>query len=440
MPTALLESSDTTPLPLATNHSALPEKLFFGLPSNPRSRRIVLILWLLVFAAMPVWIAFDSPGWDLDVCYSAIRSVIAGGDPYTDGIAMLQHFHAQPALHPEATPPFIYVYSPLTLPFLRVIGALPIWLGGLYWFIYIPAVLAQIWVGLQAAEGSERRYFVYLAPLAAFFPGLLADGTVLSGNVAHILYGLILLAAVVGWRRGSWRWFYIATLAASCIKAPFLMLLAIPLLSARRQWLPTAITGSLGVALFALPSLIWPALFKHYLKAVELMFSYSHDFGCSPSGLFSDFLWSQGVPYARPGFVFYLWYAIPLFLILLYLSRSFMRGGFSIHQWIPVLLTGVVLLNPRLIEYDVAALALPLALIGWRVVSSCTTHRNAIIVLSVLFVIANCFAAHRWELRKMIDGPLLVLFFMAGSLNLLLLSSESAARARQDQEARLSTV
>jgi hypothetical protein len=105
-----------------------------------------------------------------------------------------------------------------------------------------------------------------------------------------------------------------------------------------------------------------------------------------------------------------------------------------------VLLPGVVLLNPRLIEYDVAALALPLALIGWRVVSSCTTHRNAIIVLSVLFVIANCFAVHRWELRKLIDGPLLVLFFLAGSLNLLLLSRESAARARQDQEPRVATV
>jgi hypothetical protein len=293
---------------------------------------------------------------------------------------------------------------------------------------------------MQAAEGSERKYFVYLAPLAPFFPGLLEDGTVLSGNVAHILYGLILLAALVGWRRGSWHWFYIAVLAASCIKAPFLTLLVIPLFSARRQWLSTAITGSLGVALFALPSLIWPALFKHYLKAVELLFSYSHDFGCSPSGLFSDFLWSRGVLYERSSFVFYLCYAIPLFFLLLYLSKSFLRGSFSIHQWVPVLLTGVVLLNPRLIEYDVAALALPLALIGWRVVSSCTTHRNAIIVLSVLFVIANCFAVRGWELRKMIDGPLLVLFFMAGSLNLLLLSRESAARAWQDQEARVSTV
>jgi hypothetical protein len=131
----------------------------------------------------------------------------------------------------------------------------------------------------------------------------------------------------------------------------------------------TAITASLGVALFALPSLIWPALFKHYLKAVELTFSYGSDFGCSPSGLFSYFLWSRGVPYTRSGFVFYLCYAIPLFFLLLYLSRNFLRGSFSIHQWVPVLLTGVVLLNPRLIEYDVAALALPLALIGWRVIT-----------------------------------------------------------------------
>jgi hypothetical protein len=386
------------------------------LPQNPRSRRIVLIIWILAFVAMPVWIAFDPPGWDLDVYYAAIHSLAAGHDPYADSIAKLEHFHSQIALHPAATPPFIYVYSPLTLPFLRIIGTLPIWLSrDVYWLIYLAAVLAQIWVGMQAVEESERRYFVYLAPVAPFFPGFLADGTILSGNVAHILYAIILLAAFVGWRRGSWKWFYLATLAASCVKAPYLSLVVIPILSARKQWLPAAITVFTGISLFAIQRLIWPSLFEHYLESVKLMFSYSHDFGCSPAGLFSDLLYHYGIPYSFASAIFYLCYALPLFGVLFYLSRYFLRGNFSLSQWIPVLFVGVILLNPRLIEYDVAPLALPLTLIGWRFLSTFTTPPKTILFLSLFFTVANLITVHSWELRKVIDSPLLVSFFIAGA-------------------------
>ena len=386
----------------------------------PRRRGIVLVFWILVFAAMPVWIAFDSPGWDLAIYHTAIRALAAGHDPYADAIAIQQLFHSQLALHPNAQVPYSYVYSPITLPLLRLIGEFPIWLSGsVYWLVYLAGILAQIWVAMKATTDTERRYFIYLAPVAAFFPGFLANGTVLSGNVAYILYALVLLAAVRGWRRGSWHWFYLATLAASCVKAPLLSLVVIPILSARRQWLPAGITTAAGVALFAIQPLIWPTLFKHYLQAVELQFRYNRDFGCSPSGLFSGVLYDRGIPYSPASFIFYLCYAIPLFALLLYLSRRFLSGGFSLKQWIPVLLVGVILLNPRLIEYDVAPLALPLALIAWRFLSSFTTPARTILVLSIFFAVANAFALYSWDLRKLIDGPLLVLFFLAGSWNLL---------------------
>lgn len=385
-----------------------------------RRRGIVLGFWILVFAAMPVWIAFDTPGWDLAIYHTAIRALAAGHDPYADAIAIQQLFHSQLALHPNAQVPYSYVYSPITLPLLRLIGEFPIWLSGsAYWLVYLAGILAQIWVGMQATEDTERRYFIYLAPVAAFFPGFLANGIVLSGNVAYILYALVLVAAVLGWRRGSWHWFYLATLAASCVKAPLLSLVVIPILSARKQWLPAGITTAAGVALFAMQPLIWPTLFKHYLQAVELQFRYNRDFGCSPSGLFSGVLYDHGISYSPASFIFYLSYAIPLFALLLYLSRRFLSGGFSLKQWIPVLLVGVILLNPRLIEYDVAPLALPLALIAWRFLASFTTPARTILFLSIFFAVANAFALYSWDLRKLIDGPLLVLFFLAGSWNLL---------------------
>jgi hypothetical protein len=383
-------------------------------------RTSVVVLWILVFVAMPIWIALDSHGWDLAVYHEAIRSLAAGHDPYSDAMAIQQVFHSQIARHPNASPPYSYVYSPITLPLLRLIGAFPAWLSAsAYWLVYIAAVLGQIWVGMQAVEDSERRYFVYFAPVSAFFPGLLANGTILSGNIAYILYALVLLTAVIGWRKGSWHWFYLAVLAASCVKAPLLSLVVIPVLSARRQWIPAGITTAAGAALFAMQPLVWPTLFKHYLQAVELQFSYNHDFGSSPTGLFSEVLTNHGIPYSIPSIIFYACYALPVFATLLYLSRQFLRGSFSLTQWIPVLLVGVILLNPRLIEYDVAPIALPLALIGWRFLATFNRPSKTILIFSVFFAITNAFALYSWDLRKMIDGPLLVLFFIAGSWNLL---------------------
>ena len=383
-------------------------------------RRMVWAFWLLVLAAMPVWIHFDTPGWDVAIYHSAIMALAAGHDPYADAIAVQTLFHQQMALHPHADPPYSYVYSPLTLPLLRAIGVVPGWMsGGIYWLVYAAGVLAEIWVGMWAVEDNERRYFLYVAPVAAFFPGLLANGIVLSGNVAYILYAAVLGAAVLGWRRGRWGWFYAVVLAASCVKAPLLSLAVIPVLSARRQWVPAGIIVAAGGALFAMQPIVWPVLFRHYLQAVELQFSYNRDFGCSPAGLFSGVLFDRGIPYSPASMIFYFCYAVPLFGVLLRLSREFLRGAFSLKRWIPVLLVGVILLNPRLIEYDVAPLAIPLALIGWRFLRSVMVGRTAVLVFIVAFVVANGFALTGWEVRKLIDGPLLLAFFAAGCWGLL---------------------
>lgn len=389
------------------------------LQQSLRSRNIVRVLWLLVLIAMPIWIANDAPGWDAAIYHTAMKALAAGHDPYADAIAIQQAFHVEKALHPDAPPPYSYVYSPITLPILRLINAFPIWLSGsLYWLVYLGGVLAEIWVGMQAVEASERRYFVFLAPVAAFFPGFLANGIVLSGNVAYILYALVFLAAVFAWRRGRWLWFYLAVLAASCVKAPLLSLAVVPILTTRKQWLPTGLTVAAGIGLFAIQPLLWPTLFKHYLQAVELQFSYNRDFGCSPSGLLSGILYDHNIPYSPASFIFYLCYALPLFVLMLYLSRQFLRGAFSLKQWIPVLLVGVILLNPRLIEYDVAPLALPLALIAWRFLAARTTTAKTILYLAIFFAVTNALALTSWELRKLIDGPLIVVFFLAGCWDL----------------------
>lgn len=284
--------------------------------------------------------------------------------------------------------------------------------------LYIGGTIALLWVTMLAALPEERRHFLYVAPISIFFPGLLANGTIMSGNVAYILYGCVLLGAALGWRRDRWLWFYLSVLVASCVKAPMLSLVLIPVLSVRRQWLAAGVTALVGLALFAVQPLIWPTLFHNYLQAIDLQVRSYRDFGCGPAGLFSGILYDSHLSYSRAGLIFYLCFAVPLLGFLLYLSRLFLRGRFSFQQWLPVMLVGIMLLNPRIIEYDLAALGVSLALIAKRFLVSITSPKRSIVLFAVSFFIANAFAVTDWKLWKTIEGPLLVFLFLAGSWTL----------------------
>jgi hypothetical protein len=402
---------------LNTKHLLLPvrtEKLRLGLMI------LLIVFWAMSFAAVPIYTLFEKPAWDVVIYLHGVDSIRAGHDPYSDAIAIQQAFHQTKALHPDAQVPYSYVYSPITLPILHLVAITPLWLSGLfYWLLYAACLLAQAWGGLQLANAKERRVFLFFAPIAGFFPGLLANDNLWSGNIAYVLYGTIILCAFIGWRRGNWNWFYLAVVAASCVKAPLLSLLVIAPLSAPRQWLRTSLAASAGLFLFAAQPVLWPSLFSHYLQAVELQFSYNRDFGSSPAGLFSGYLFDHNIPYSPACYFFFLGYAIPLFALLVYLSRQYFRGRFTLSQWLPVLLVGVILLNPRILEYDEILLALPLALIAWRFFACLAPTRWAIVLTVTTFLTANCIAYQSWSIWKLTEGPLLVVFFSAGCWTLL---------------------
>jgi hypothetical protein len=394
------------------------------------SRRIFIGMWLALVVAMLVWTHFEIPGWDLQVYTAAIHSLRAGHDPYADAMAIQQAYHDKFGDPNGGARPYCYVYSPITLPALRLIGKLPLWFSGrMYWLVYIFAILGQLWIALQFVGESERRYFVYLIPAVPFFPGLLQNGVVLSGNIAYILYFAVFGCALVGWRRGTWTWFYAAVLAASCVKAPLLSLVVIPVLSAPKQWLRAGLTTAAGIGLFAIQPLLWPSLFKNFLKAVDLQFLYNRDFGCSLAGFFSDALFRMGLPYSPAALIFYLCYAVPLFVLLLHLSRRYLRGGISLNQWAPVLLVGVILLDPRIMEYDVTPITLMLTLILWRFFASFTTTAKTILYLAIVFAVTNGIAGFGWYVRKIVDAPLLILVFAAGCWTLWRQSETEASGA-----------
>ena len=160
-------------------------------------------------------------------------------------------FHQRLATNPAEPRPFVYVYSPLTLPLLRVLALFPGSLVGLLYAIAVAVGAAiQLWAGFQMADQRERRWLLFVLPAVVFFPGLVTDDVILSGNVAYLLYGGILLGATAGLEAGA------VDLVLHCradrirFKTPFLAFLAFPVLIDARQWVRSGMTAVAGVLIF----------------------------------------------------------------------------------------------------------------------------------------------------------------------------------------------
>ncbi|QMV17730.1 DUF2029 domain-containing protein [Granulicella sp. 5B5] len=384
--------------------------------------KLARFFWCLSILSIVIWslIPSYSKGWDIAVYKNAVLSLRAGHDPYADAIAVQEAYQLNPRAYQPGVPiPFSYVYSPITLPVLRAVGALPFAVtGAIYWAVFFALILLGLWATMQLVQPSERGVFGMLAPFAIFFPGMLANDIFFSGNVAYLLYGLVFAAAVRGWRRGRWTLFYVAVLLAGCCKTPMLTLLAIPVFSARRQWLAAIATGAAGMASFLLQPVVWPQLFHHYLEAVELQFRFNRDFSSSPAGLITNALFFH-VPYRITSAVSYLAYAVVIVAVLFALSRRYLAGRLTLEQFGPVLLLGTILLNPRIMEYDIAPITIPVALIVWRLAKRSRSTLQATIWMTAIFAAINYLAVRDhagltnppWKLTA---GCFLSLVFVAG--------------------------
>jgi len=342
-----------------------------------RGRWIAGLLWAVAVGSVVGMAIFLPFGWDAKDYLAALAQYPA----YVSGQAGSS-----------------LAYSPLfMIPVMGVARLLPLWLTvAVFGVAYFSGWLLQLWVGMQCATPDERRILRYAAPIIAFFPGLLVSDVIASGNLAYILYGVMLGAAALGWKRGHWNWFYLAVLAAGCVKVHLLTMLAIPLLCGRRPWRRSVGMGAAGLAIYALQCRIWPQAFHLYLNSLKIMSQSRRDFGCGPAGNLARVLQSRGLPHETPCIVLYLAFASVMFLILLSLSRLYREQRISFESWAPVMLLGVVLLNPRILPYDFAAVTLPMAIIAWRCLredgGNCLTPRvigAAVVLLAMNFAVAG---------------------------------------------------
>lgn len=351
--------------------------------------------WIAAIAAVIILGCTGPLGWDAQGYWDAVQTVHHGADPYAKDLAALQAYQGKLAANPAERQPFVYVYSPTTLPLLRLLGALPGWLLAVLYgaAVALGAILA-LWAGFQLADESERPFLALVAPALIFFPGLVADDVILSGNVAFPLYGMILAAATLGWKRGRWFWFYAAVVVASIFKTPFIALVAFPVLIDRKQWISSCRTAVAALLLFAAQVRLFPATFPEYLSSVRLVFDWMHDFGYGPAGTLARALWSPGQSPALLVTILHLVFVGGMAIVLLFLARRVRDENVPQQMWIPVALVGTFLLNPRIMKYDMAAITIPMFLIAWRGLRAVVEDRGESVASSgrlLVFVGAACF-------------------------------------------------
>jgi hypothetical protein len=170
--------------------------------------------------------------------------------------------------------------------------------------------------------------------------------------------------------------------------------------------------------MFAVQPFLWPTVFHNYLQAVELQFSYNHDFGVGPSGLLGNSLFYFHLPYATASLIFYGAYAVPLLATLFWLSRQYLAGSLTLARWAPVMLIGIVLLNPRIKEYDIAPLSLPIALVMWRLFARKNSFGRTVLEVSLFFLTINAFVTNVDGLWKPVAGLVLLASFIGGAWQL----------------------
>ena len=403
--------------------------------------RLIALFWMGAVITLIVMACVGPFGWDVPPRWKAIQAVHHGSDPYAEELVALQAwFHNRSAFNPAEHPPFVYGYSPMTLPLLRVLAVFPGWLLGLLCGAAIATGAGlQLWVGFRMADRRERRWLALMLPAIIFFPGLITDDAILGGNVVYLLYGVVLAAAPAGWKRGRWSWYYIAVLAASVFKLPFLALLAFPVLVDKRQWFPSGMTALAGVLIFASQMRLWPSMFQEYLLTLRLMLDTGNSFGFGPAGTLGRALWMRGLPFSSATTIVYLVFACVVGIVLLFLARRVREWDLPRETWIPIALVGTFLLNPRIMRYDIAAITVPMLLIGWRALRWAldgpdderlgdNTHgagqqrysRTLILVASACFLAPNVImvAGPTWVPEEPVRLVLLLVIFAMGAWSL----------------------
>jgi hypothetical protein len=310
-----------------------------------------------------------------------------------------------------------FVYPPI---FLYVGGFLarlvPDHIG---WYLYIlvhvastialPIVLARFYFCQTWLNAGFALLIFFAEPR---FTGIMALG---NGNIASLLYLIAFLAMIPGLRANRWTLFYLAVFIGALVKLPLLLLLLLPLLTADGQWRSCALcTGAIAAA-YGLQRAFLPDLYAGYQWSLVQQMTVIHHYGYGVLGI------AAGVEYKLYGTVSSLPTVLTgifsaALIVALFLLRRRIDQPASNHLWLSLLVVSVVLVSPRILNYDS-----DIALLAAFVISVNVLHTRRLLTLLVVLYVPSLFVPFLIKAQTLVgsyETLLLLLAFAGGFLTL----------------------
>jgi hypothetical protein len=338
----------------------------------------LVTVMLVLFASLYFFLHRHGLGaaWleDLPIYKSAAHAFLAGQDPYSV-IWFGLHF----------------VYPPIVLYLFAFLARLMP--GESEWTLVVCIHFACM---LATPFVLARSFFraKWMTALFAFFiwfveTDFTAVRALFSANVAPTLYLAALLAAAPGFSKNRWGWFYLVVLLAASVKVTFLILLLLPILGGRRQWLGSIAIGVAVAGVNAFQMVRVPALYAGYKNALVQQVSAQKLYGYGVFGTIAE-IEQKLHPSVHAAYAIHALFAVTFLAFLFWLKQrgaasfaatsdtTYLRADQNI--WHALLLMAVIVINPRVLHYDIylalfaafVVLALAIKLTGWKLVALAT--------------------------------------------------------------------
>lgn len=376
-----------------------------AIPARP-PRSLYLFLWLAVTLILAVHhFSAVTNLWDARVYAHAIDEWLAGHNPYS-----------------VSNPRLLFVYPPV---FLYASGYLAKLLSGhVGWFLYVavylasslalPFVLARFYLQQPWLSSGCAYVLVAMQPRYTGFQALMA------GNITSVFYCVLLLAAIPGIRRNRWQCFYFVIGLVALVKVNFLIMLLIPWLLGRRQWINSALPVLCVGAAYLVQKRMAPQLFEGFRHTLSQQIAGHDDYGY---GVMRIAMQSGSVRNLAGGIILYL---VQIGFVLALISLMFVLRRKRQHDqpnslWIALVLLATILCNPRILQYDsvIGLLAGVVLLVSALRIRHVLLTAAVIFVPSVIlvylfrlgssdlyetFVLLICFGAGYWRLSSQAEG------------------------------------
>ena len=304
----------------------------------PPPRPLYLLMYCVAALGLYAWL---NPGgthvlWDAKVYARAIADWRAHTDPYTDREGL------------------IFVYPPV---FLSVAGFLArLMPGNLGWYLFLCAhIFATLALPCLLAQFYFRRTWLSVAFAYTIFaaePGFAALVSLRAGNLANLFYFIVLVAALPGLRRNRWGWFYAAAFLIGMVKIAFLLALLLPVFAGRRQRLRSVICAVAAATSYPLQRWIAPLSYRAFVAAANLQVGAHADYGYGILGTAATI--ERKLLHRPVGLFPFVVQAVFIagIVIGLYLLQRHMQQSATGGVWLALLLTAIILCNPRIERYD----------------------------------------------------------------------------------------